>query len=492
MASSTRRAGPLRLSACGLALVLASASARAAEEPAHSAALDEAIIKSAARHGVPEKLVRRIVMRESRYNPEARNHKYWGLMQISYPTAKSMGFRGSPQELLNPVVNLRYAVPYLANAFIIAGKREDAAIRLYASGYYDTAKRRGLLSMLRTADSTPLHGAPDDADMVASVAPAPPPEDTGIFGALFGPSQMPRDAQSQQTAYASVAPQTQSDAQPAQQAVAEMPDGKSSDDVDLVADKTGTLHPPKAWQKDGGSTVIARGEQSIEQVAAYEKAADAPETQASRRHHSHKTTVFASLDAPPAGAQAYAAVAGGQDPRLMQAESQAAIAQATAGQQAAGQPAEAAPPGAAAGTESAPAAGQPQAAAQTSAPDEPSKQTRKRHVARKARHHAAPDAPDSTVAAAQPQSTGPTQATPDAAPDPQPAPTQAADASAVQPAPEAAAPQPQQADEDADTQTSRKHRHHAHRGHGHKTTDVASKASDDGKAQAQPAQPAAQ
>ena len=164
------------------------------EEPRHPASLDEAIIKSAARHGIPESLVRRIVMRESKYNPLARNHKYWGLMQISYPTAKSMGFRGTPQELLNPVVNLRYAVPYLANAFIIAGKQQDAAVRLYAAGYYDTAKRRGLLGMLRTADSAPLSGVPDEPDNVVSLTPpAPPPQDTGIFGGLFGPQQMQRE-----------------------------------------------------------------------------------------------------------------------------------------------------------------------------------------------------------------------------------------------------------------------------------------------------------
>ena len=125
----------LRATAGAVALFAACAPALAADEPPHSAELDAMIVKEAQRHGVPESLVRRVVMRESRYNPHARNHRYWGLMQISYPTARSMGFKGTPQELLNPLVNLTYAVPYLANAFITAGKREDAAIRLYASGY---------------------------------------------------------------------------------------------------------------------------------------------------------------------------------------------------------------------------------------------------------------------------------------------------------------------------------------------------------------------
>ncbi|WP_158807445.1 lytic transglycosylase domain-containing protein, partial [Beijerinckia sp. L45] len=144
-----------RFTACAVALLAFSATVRASEPP-HSAELDDMIVRQAKRHGVPEKLVRRIVMRESKYNPRARNHSFWGLMQISYPTARSMGFKGSPSELLDPLVNLTYAVPYLANAFVIAGKQEDAAVRLYASGYYATAKNRNLLDQLRTADSAPV------------------------------------------------------------------------------------------------------------------------------------------------------------------------------------------------------------------------------------------------------------------------------------------------------------------------------------------------
>jgi Transglycosylase SLT domain len=332
----SKRVGALLLSACVLALLATSAGA--AEDPPHPASLDEAIIKSAARHGIPESLVRRVVMRESKYNPLARNHKYWGLMQISYPTAKSMGFKGTPQELLNPVVNLRYAVPYLANAFIIAGKRQDAAVRLYAAGYYDTAKRRGLLGLMRTANSTPLSGVADEPDQVANLTPAPPPqpEDTGIFGALFGPRQMPREEQPQ---VASADPQQAvAVAQPAAAPAAPLPptraagatrsasatDDTATGDVTLVADKNGKLQPPKKWLHDGGSTVIACGEQPIERIAAFK--GEAGEKSARGRHH--KTTLFAAIDAPPATAQAYA----GQDQRLMQADSQAAIAQATSGQ----------------------------------------------------------------------------------------------------------------------------------------------------------------
>ncbi len=448
----SRLARPLLYSALGVALAAASVPARAAEEPAHSAALDDMIIKSAARHGVPEKLVRRIVMRESRYNPKARNHLYWGLMQISYPTAKSMGFRGSPEELLNPLVNLRYAVPYLANAFIIAGKREDAAVRLYASGYYDTAKRRGLLGAMRTASSTPLTGLPDEPEFVATAEPMPQPQpeqSDSIFGGLFGPAQMPRDAQTQQVVYAAAAPQ------PPQA----LPGGKTGDAVALVSDKQGVLHPPRKWLHDGGSTEIARGEQSVEQVAAYTKPGAADKESAERGRHVQKSMTFASLDAP-AGAQAYAATAGGQDTRLLQADSQAAITQATAGP--------ATPPAAAVATPTAIVA------------DAPVKKEHKRHVARRIRHHETIDTAGNDLPAPGPQA---------AAGDPEPAaaaPAAAAQTADAGPMPSTqdanAAPQPQAAAEPSpDDAPPTRHKHHPRHAHARKTTAVAAQAPDDGQ-----------
>ena len=312
---------PLQAALCGLALVAVGAPARAgSEEPAHSAELDAAIIRQAQRNGVPEKLVRRIVMRESRYNPRARNHSFWGLMQISYPTAKSMGFKGTPQDLLNPIINLRYAVPYLANAFIIAGKREDAAVRLYASGYYSTAKQRGLLGILRTAETAPVSGEPDETMVAAAV---PPPESNSVFGSLFGALPAPEPAL--QTASYKATDSTPSP-------TAALAQGTNATDagVDLSVDKPGGLQIPKKWLRDGGTSRVARGEQGIEQVAAYEKST--AETPPSRGRASHKKTNFAALDQPPASAQAYAATADGQDLRATHAESQAAIQQVTSGQ----------------------------------------------------------------------------------------------------------------------------------------------------------------
>lgn len=296
----------LRLTSACAAAFFAFCATAVASEPAHAPELDDMIARQAKRHGVPEKLVRRIVMRESRYNPKARNHSFWGLMQISYPTARSMGFKGSPSELLDPVVNLTYAVPYLANAFIIAGRQEDAAVRLYASGYYATAKNRNLLSQLRTAESTPL--GPDEGFLTATARPV----SNLITAVVGGPA-----------------------AQQPQQVAAAAPDGpaetggkNSGPEVAMISGKKGYTPPPK-WIKDGGVSLVARGEQRAEQVAAHNTASESgtASRRSAARGGSRKNTEFAALDAPPSSAQAYAPTASAAD-----GGPQAAIAQATAAQ----------------------------------------------------------------------------------------------------------------------------------------------------------------
>jgi len=107
--------------------------------------LDPLIAHYAQQYGVPESLVRRVIVRESNYNPAARNGPYYGLMQISHATATSMGYRGAPGGLLDAETNLRYAVRYLAGAYVTAGGNPDQAVRYYARGYYYDAKRAGLL-----------------------------------------------------------------------------------------------------------------------------------------------------------------------------------------------------------------------------------------------------------------------------------------------------------------------------------------------------------
>ena len=110
-------------------------------------AYDGLIAHYAAQYDVPEALVRRVIVRESNYNAAARNGPYYGLMQISHATAKGMGYRGAAAGLLDAETNLRYAVRYLAGAYITAKGNHDQAVRFYARGFYYDAKRAGLLDV---------------------------------------------------------------------------------------------------------------------------------------------------------------------------------------------------------------------------------------------------------------------------------------------------------------------------------------------------------
>jgi len=103
------------------------------------------VASHAAAEGVPAELVHRVIMRESRYNPRAVSRGNYGMMQIKLQTARSMGYTGSAQGLLDPETNLTYAVKYLAGAYRAAGGNHNRAVAYYAGGYYYAAKRQRLL-----------------------------------------------------------------------------------------------------------------------------------------------------------------------------------------------------------------------------------------------------------------------------------------------------------------------------------------------------------
>ena len=133
----------------GLSRILprsARVSVAAAPSPAVSpGSMDGLIAKYAAMYNVPEQLIRRVIIRESGYNPRAKNGPYYGLMQIRYDTAQSMGYRGPASGLLEADINLHYAVKYLSGAYMVGNNDADQAVRNYSSGYYYSAKAQGLL-----------------------------------------------------------------------------------------------------------------------------------------------------------------------------------------------------------------------------------------------------------------------------------------------------------------------------------------------------------
>lgn len=142
-----------RLALAGLLVLAACGAGQDASRPAHAVPLypnetprlRALILQYADHYDVPVSLVQRVVVRESTHRPEARNGPYWGLMQILPATARTMGFRGSPPDLLDAETNLRYAVKYLRGAWLLSDGDEAQAVRWYAAGYYYEAKRRGML-----------------------------------------------------------------------------------------------------------------------------------------------------------------------------------------------------------------------------------------------------------------------------------------------------------------------------------------------------------
>ena len=89
----------------------------------------EMVARHAAANGVPVSLVHRVIMRESRYNPRAVSKGNYGMMQIRLGTARAMGYSGTASGLLDPEVNMTYAVKYLAGAYQVADGSEGARRR---------------------------------------------------------------------------------------------------------------------------------------------------------------------------------------------------------------------------------------------------------------------------------------------------------------------------------------------------------------------------
>ena len=98
------------------------------------------IAKHAAANNLPLSLVHRVIKRESDYNPRCIYAGNYGLMQIRLGTARSLGYTGTVEGLLDPDTNMTYAVRYLAGAYRVAGGDEDRAVALYARGYNNNAR----------------------------------------------------------------------------------------------------------------------------------------------------------------------------------------------------------------------------------------------------------------------------------------------------------------------------------------------------------------
>ena len=101
---------------------LAAISALPLSQPAHAqrAEYDALVSSHAQANGLPEALVHRVIVRESRYQPHLVGRGGTiGLMQIKLATARGLGYTGDAAGLRDPATNLTYAVKYLAGAMFI-------------------------------------------------------------------------------------------------------------------------------------------------------------------------------------------------------------------------------------------------------------------------------------------------------------------------------------------------------------------------------------
>jgi soluble lytic murein transglycosylase-like protein len=133
------------LAACGGRPRASAPADRSDLHPGETPEMRALIRKYSDIHDIPESLLHRIIQRESGYNPGARNGPYYGLMQIMPQTARTMGYRGAPEGLLDAETNLQYAGRYLRGAWLVSDGDQDEAVSWYANGYYYEAKRQGLL-----------------------------------------------------------------------------------------------------------------------------------------------------------------------------------------------------------------------------------------------------------------------------------------------------------------------------------------------------------
>ena len=129
-------------------------------------------------NNVPEVLVHRVIVRESKYRPDLVGRGGTiGLMQIKLATARGLGYTGDADGLRDPDTNLSYGVKYLAGAYRAANSDHARAMHYYASGYYQVAKQQRLERLKHpepvVASAAPKEGAkPVEAEQATVVAPA--------------------------------------------------------------------------------------------------------------------------------------------------------------------------------------------------------------------------------------------------------------------------------------------------------------------------------
>ena len=105
---------------------------------------DKLAIRAAARcasqfHKLPSYLVETVIEVESRFNADAKGGDgEIGLMQVMPATADYLGFKGSLEQLSDPVTNIRFGSRYLATAYKLSGGDLCTTLMKYRAGHGET------------------------------------------------------------------------------------------------------------------------------------------------------------------------------------------------------------------------------------------------------------------------------------------------------------------------------------------------------------------
>ena len=159
---------------------MAALPASACAETLNRAPYEKMVAVHARANHVPEALVHRVIVRESKYHPDLIGHGGTiGLMQIKLATARGVGYTGDAEGLRDPETNLTYGVKYLAGAYRAAEGDHDRAVRLYAAGYYEVAKRQRL-ARASHPEPVPASAPPKEPEPLKEAAVEPKEKEAAV------------------------------------------------------------------------------------------------------------------------------------------------------------------------------------------------------------------------------------------------------------------------------------------------------------------------
>lgn len=120
---------------------------------ARESAYDGLITAASKRHGVPEALIKAVMAKESRFDPQAIRQEPQiqdasrGLMQLLLSTARALGYQGEPEGLFDPAASIDLGAKLLSqNVARARGRSWDIALAAYNAGWStvrsDDARRK--------------------------------------------------------------------------------------------------------------------------------------------------------------------------------------------------------------------------------------------------------------------------------------------------------------------------------------------------------------